>query len=327
MADISLEKIKLRSAHRKVDFILIAAGFFGFLFSYVVLSRFYTGGDQTFYTRLYADLPSENLVRGYLVYQKTLSAMEPLYYVLVWTFSRFLEKSIFMSFVNTALITVLLLNVRRVSLRPVAAWIVLTNFYLFVLLFSAERLKFGMLFLGIMLLARGNKRHLFALLALMSHFQIIFLLVVAYVTPSLGQIAHLGDKRNRIKLILLALFAAVVARFFLGYLQGKFTYYYRGFDILSIGKACLMLAVTIQVAKSRGDAVVNQLPLVVVAVLFGTDRILIFMYMVYLWRLFESRREYTISAVFVNGYFFVAGLTFLYRTIAFHNGFAGGLGP
>jgi hypothetical protein len=109
----------------------------------LLISPYYMLGDQEHYRRIFEILPTLSFVDGFIYYSKSVSSIEPGHYTISWIFSRFLEKDLFISILNAilAFYSMQLLIRWRASIY-VAASIVLTNFYFYVLFFAAERLKF-----------------------------------------------------------------------------------------------------------------------------------------------------------------------------------------
>jgi hypothetical protein len=113
----------------------------------LLLSSYYVNGDQFHYRSVYDAVSSLSFVEGYLHYNVSLSSYEYVHYSLIWVFSRFLEKDVFIALSNSILAYLLLINLAKLRVfYLISVILVLSNFYLFVLYFAAERLKYGMIF-------------------------------------------------------------------------------------------------------------------------------------------------------------------------------------
>ena len=146
----------------------------------LILSPLYHSGDQVNYIRVYNELPSLGFLEGHQYYKKYLTSSEIVHFLFITIFSRITEKFIFISVINSILAYLILLLFRQWKVNfIVSALIVLTNYYLYVLFFPAERLKFGVIFLIFSLLYFDEKKKFIAssLLSSFSHFQMVLVYI------------------------------------------------------------------------------------------------------------------------------------------------------
>ena len=132
------------------------------LFIFIIslyLAPYYISGDQVFYIDTYNAIRNLGFLDGYVYYYKTLSTLEPVYYILIYINSPFFEKYLFVSISNAILAYYSVRFFTKLGSRTyIASIIVLTNFYFYVLFFSAERLKFSFIFLTLSLIYVNSPR-------------------------------------------------------------------------------------------------------------------------------------------------------------------------
>lgn len=97
----------------------------------------------------------------------------------VWVFSRIIEKELFDAFFNSilAILVILTFDKKRVYFL-ITVIFVISNFYLLVLFFTVERLKFGMIFflLSLYYYDRIKLFSFFGFISVISHIQLAILL-------------------------------------------------------------------------------------------------------------------------------------------------------
>ena len=125
---------------------VIAVVFFGSLY----IGPFYILGDQLHYREIYKNLSEFGLVDGYVYYTSTIDSLEFVHFFFSWLASSHLEKDLFIALANGVLawISLTLFQKWKASLF-IAAFLVVTNYYFIAMYFSAERLKFGFIFVGL----------------------------------------------------------------------------------------------------------------------------------------------------------------------------------
>ena len=147
-----------------------------FIFSLLIYPH-YTLGDQFFYRNFYASALDFGFIQSYIYYQSVLGSAEPGYFLLIRLFSGFIQKDILMSFLNGFLAYILIFWAQKNKVSWLAITPLFFNFYLFVLFFSAERLKLGILFLMLAVNYAGPRRFIFSAISFISHVQTMVLIV------------------------------------------------------------------------------------------------------------------------------------------------------
>lgn len=165
----------------------ITIGLFVF-FASLMISRLYVGGDQFGYHRAYSLIEGLDLQDGYFIYQKNISSAEYVHFMLSFLGSNLgIDKNVLMSFFNAILAVYALKLMEKwgVDFR-IACLIIITNYYIFVLYFAAERLKIGFIFLVLSLLYSNKPRYSYFLsfCSIWSHFSILLIYIGVWIANS-----------------------------------------------------------------------------------------------------------------------------------------------
>jgi hypothetical protein len=154
-----------------------------FIFS-LFLSKFYVAGDQFGYQNTYRLIEGLGLQDGFWMYEHNISGSEYVHFFLSLVGSNLgIDKNFLISLFNgmLAFLSFRLFEKWGVDFR-VAVLMVLTNFYMLVLYFAAERLKFGFLFLVLSLLYSSKPWAFYSLafLSIWSHFSMLLILAAIW---------------------------------------------------------------------------------------------------------------------------------------------------
>lgn len=158
---------------------------FIFLIS-VFFSKLYVSGDQYLYNDVYQYMQDKSIFESYLYYSAIISKLEFIHFLLSYIGSSLgFDKSIYMSFFNVCLFYTGLNFLRKCGFPLVLSIVILlSNFYIFTLMFSLERLKFAIIFLFIFLSYDNfqiKNKATFAILSILSHVQLIIFYVVLFI--------------------------------------------------------------------------------------------------------------------------------------------------
>lgn len=169
-----------RAANNKILALVgyISFAFVAFGFSYVFLSS-YKLGDQVFYRDLYSALETASIYEIFVLQSFYTGSSEPVYGLLTWFGASLrIDKDIYFSLLNCLFCLILLRLLLRNNSTKLYTTLVFLNFYIFVLFGPAERLKVAfLLMLFAIAMARIHWKFLFLSIAILSHFQLLILLV------------------------------------------------------------------------------------------------------------------------------------------------------
>lgn len=159
--------MKLRKRNLAIFFFFA----WGFLISLPLL-HLYSGGDQVHYTAYYDYLANKNLLQAYLSQHEYLGSSELVYPLIAWIGSNLgLDKVLYFSFWNATLLLFIGILLLKHNASATFIFLTLFNFYLFVLLTGAERLKFAYIFLLLAALTQNSSRLIMIGAAIASHLQ------------------------------------------------------------------------------------------------------------------------------------------------------------
>ncbi|MCF8057802.1 MAG: hypothetical protein K9K67_00790 [Bacteriovoracaceae bacterium] len=241
--------------------------------------------------------------------------------------SRFLYKYEFVAIANATLAFVAMrLFIKWNTSSIIASIVVLTNFYFYVLYFAAERLKFGFIFLIISLLYSHRKRFFaFASASVMSHSQsfIIYISILfSYFIKEIKGFSE-GKKVNKV-LIISFLILGITLWVMFEQIQSKISAYIslqKGLSIVSMLKMAVFFALTCLYTKEKLQALYLYLPLFVVALIFGGDRVNLYGYFIFLFYALRINRGFNIGVALTSIYFAFKTYIFLSKVLVYANGF------
>lgn len=286
----------------------------------------YKGGDQSHYIKFYYSIENYNFFTGYLHYFHSLGAQEPIYYFIVFVFSKFFSKDIFVLVLNLIFsISFFKLVMKKLGFYLTFSFIF--NFYFLVLLFSAERLKVSiLLFLIAVLLNHKRLKILFFLGAILSHFQTSILVISLALHNSALEVLRLFYfklSRKIFKIFFITLLSLPVFYLMLYYFTSKLNYYLQFSSIYNIVKpiSFLLLCVFIN-PKKKLNLTLSFLPIIFFSYVIGEERLVIFCYFLFLFAVLQNPSLKARILLFVlNLYFIFKGINFLNQIILYGDGF------
>lgn len=260
-------------------------------FTSLMLSRLYVQGDQLGYHRAYSLMEGLGLGDGFVIYEHNVSGAEYVHFFLSLLGSNLgIDKNALMSLFNAilAVYSLKLLKKWGADLR-VACLIVLTNFYMIVLYFAAERLKIGFLFLVLSLFYSNRPWHSYSLvfLSICSHFSMLFIFVSVWMTNIYERLRSglkIRSKSFYLSILmllppfLLVLYESKTILWKLG------TYMERNTDLraMSFMPLGLLIVFTGYYAKDMRKSLVMFAPLLVGVALLGGSRLNMLGYFIFL---------------------------------------------
>ena len=291
----------------------------------LLISPHYMLGDQEHYRGVFEILPTLSFVNGFIHYSQALSSIEPGHYTISWIFSRFLEKDLFISILNAilAFYSMQLLIRWRASIY-VAASIVLTNFYFYVLFFAAERLKVSFIFLTMALAhVNGSKFYFFSALSAISHIQILIVYMMLLFREFLIEFIRIITSVKIKKYFLIGLIAFFLTLVVMsGQIIEKFSAYAAtGFDIQSVYKLLVFYFMTLVYSRNRSDVTILFIPLFIAVLMIGDERINMFGYFVFLYYAIPINKGFNMGVVLTSAYFFYKTIIFVHNIIVSGDGF------
>lgn len=311
----------------EMDFIYaFLFAFFSFFFS-LYFFEFYVNGDQVFYTRFYENVSRYGFFGGYIYYNAQLGAREPVFYVLVFLLSPFIQKAVLFSFINAVLGFFLAKGLLRLKMVPILLLPLASNLYLITLYLSAERLKVSLTFFVIALTLRNSKlRNMFLGLSVLSHFQSAILIIPQYsriISDTMKKLLHGKLYYKSFKLFFLFIAGVGLFVVFQDALLRKISGYsdsYQGITNIINPLIFCLLTVYFRINK-KFETVVLHLPIIVAAYFLGDMRMTIFSYFIFMFFAVQYKRGLNFWVLISLIYFSIKGFGFLERVLLYGNGF------
>lgn len=295
-----------------------------------ILMPMYQLGDQEFYRKFYELAEGASFSQAFELAWLTLSSGEFGYPALVWFFSGILDKDVFVSISNAFLAVVFLRVGRRLGGNLLLlVLVVLTNFYLYVLYFGAERLKYAVLFalLGFLVWQKTGSRlrgAFFGVLGVLFHSQILILIASFFSFFLVDFFRQFLRPKILAAFFLFLGIASVLAFYLQDYWLLKLVAYGEGrdpFDIMHLSKVILISALIFYYSKYSGRVLLAMIPFFVANAFVGSSRILILMYFVLMFYGLRVRGGMSFGLILVNLYFSLQSIDFVANIMSFGSGF------
>lgn len=296
-------------------------------FSLVILP-YYTGGDQEHYRLFYDNIASYSFFDGFLAYRSYLGANEPIYYLIIFFFNNLVEKDTLIAISNCIFAYYLARCLLKMRVNVFVVFSLFLNFYFFVLLFSAERLKFSMMFFFISLaVGPGFKQYTFLFLCVLSHLQSLMLVYVQKVSQIKNELVKYLKRGSLFRLFLLVgvLVGFIVVLYLMrDYLSDKYIAYSEKAGIKNVIKPIIFCVLSISYCKKRWmDILAIFTPLIFASILVGEERIVIFCYGIFFYFAAKVNKGLNMGILITNIYFIYKGIEFVLNIIYRGNGFDG----
>ena len=241
-------------------------------------------------------------------------------------------KNVVMATANSVLAYLLMRTLAewRVSIYMALA-LVLTNFYVLVLYFAAERLKFGFIFLLLAVLFSNRKGSsvFLAIASIMAHIQLIILYAAQLFSASMQSfMTGIKISKSFYKDAFLYLFAAllvVAAWTVLGdhliYKFGAYTERDHNNSIFGIWKSCVFLVLTLIYSREKFKIVCAFSIVIASVIIVGPDRVNMMAYVIFMFYALQHNRGVNVGVAITAIYFAFKSVGFVSRIIYNGHGF------
>ena len=248
------------------------------------VAPYHINGDQVWYTQAYEAMQGLNLVEAFKTYRKIIYSFEPVHFFVSWVLVNLgFDKTIAMAGLNGLLAALfgkfLLLRSRSYT---IVVLLVVSNYYMYAMFFTLEKLKVSIIFLLIFL---NYRIRLSGLLAGFAHLQTGFLFVVYFASHYLSNIQFsfyqkLFSPRTMLRMALLALIAVGALLMFYDYGLAKLYFYMSrttAGNHLAIIPALIIFAATFFTVDRNRMEVVWYFTILALAIFaIGSDRLNMF---------------------------------------------------
>ena len=289
----------------------------------LLVSPYYIAGDQFHYRGVYEGLKNLNLTNGFILYISSLDSKEVMHFFFSWLASNLsLDKDLFTATSNAflAYVVVVLLRKWQVSFFIIGL-LLLTNFYFYVLYFSAERLKFGFIFLMLSIL-HTRRFYVFAFLSIISHVQVLVIYGSILFEVLSSQFVRLVTAvKVKLTLIISVIFFLVLW-FFLGeHLLSKFHYYYGEHGFSDLWRMFCFFILSLWYSKNKKQVVFIFIPMFMAVYLIGGERLNMMGYFIFLYYALPVKRGFNLGVLVTFAYFMFTSIGFIGNVLEYGDAF------
>ena len=302
-----------------------------FIYSLYV-GQFATEGDQVTYRALYEKIGKLSFNEATSYYFHWINSREIVHFVFSFIFSsNGIDKDLFIAISNGVLAYVSAAVLLQFNASKIIVFtIVLTSFYFNVLYFSAERLKFGFIFLMLSILFKDRKFlfYILSLTSIFSHVQMAINYLAFMFSLLVKQIKRMLVSGKMSKNILVITFVTIICGVLIflfselvPHMIGKFQNYITEIQLFDIAKILSIMSLAVFYSKNSWEAFWTFVPLVVLVSLLGSDRILMIGYFLFLYYGLQASRGLNLGVISTTIYFSLKSIGYLKGLIYFGNGF------
>lgn len=294
----------------------------------IFLGSLYLEGDQSSYIFTYEGLKNKGIVEAYIFYVFYLSSPEFIHFLLSWISSNLgFNKLFIMSLSNVFLSYLIIKLFDRLKVNfAITSIFLLSNFYLFVLFFAAERLKFGFIFFLLSVIYPKRFLLFFSFLSIISHLQMILVYSGKIFQIMLNNfIKFLGtlkiNYKNPLPFFLVFIFIS-----YLNLLQDnillKFEAYNSAQVITDFIRLGIFFIISLAYSTNYKENIIIFIPLVIGILLFGDERVNMIGYVYCLYYLISYKNGVNVGMIALTVYLLYSNILFIQKIIQYGNGFA-----
>jgi hypothetical protein len=322
---------------KKENFIAFIMSIGLFIISFII-QPYYIYGDQYYYNKVYQNI-NHNILYSYILFKEYIGGSEPLSFLIYYINANIGIKKLLMDAVLNSLLSFFV--VKTLRLLKVSYIIILvllcTNFYMYMLYFSAYRLKVGILFfmIGLYYYLKNKQRtsKIFFILSVFGHFQMFIIMFASLISNIIVKFLMLQKFKTKFKTksLLIMIFWIVtiflIVCFFQKYFFYKINYYYHHAD-KSIWKLLLLYLFTFFYMQKLKFSIqitikisIIFLLLLLISLIIGSERINMFGYFIFFFIAVQYKQGFNMGIIFTSIYFMIKNIFFVNNIIIYGNGF------
>ncbi|NAW34727.1 hypothetical protein [Halomonas alimentaria] len=317
--------------NKNLAFCIICFPFF-YIGSYVLISH-YIGGDQVHYRAFYDALSSASYDAVMLLARGYVSSAEPITAYALWFGARAgFSKDVFISLINATFLTFFLLFLRRNRVHPVFVLLLLSNFYIIVILTGAERLKFAYFLFIVSALIEGRSRFFIIMASPAAHLQsFVFIPAIAIYSYAKKIFEILFTWRLNARFAIAFFCAAgllvfLLIVFFQALLTKAGYYFSNDLRFSSLLQVFALSLISFPLLKNKMGAVLLFVYFSVAILLLGGERVNMIAFSVFTFyllkeRAFSSMRVINLPYLAALAYFSFKSFGFIRNIMLYGNGF------
>jgi hypothetical protein len=290
------------------------------------IAEYSINGDQRHYIKIYENIIKFDILNAYLYYSINLSSLEIIHFILIYLANIIgISKIIFVSLLNAILSFVILNYLTRKNVYIfISILLVLSNFYILMLYFSAERLKVGMiLFIISITYIKKEKIFIFiSFLTVLAHAQFL-LIYLSIITPKiLSKVKRLILYQKTTLIFFITIIIGLILFFILEkHLLNKLNAYSSINSISDLFKIIIFAMPSIYYSKNKKDTIIIFMILTAFIMIIGGERLNIFTYMIFLYYALQHNRGLNIPIFLTSIYFLYKSINYISNIIDYGDGF------
>lgn len=319
----------IRASSRNSNYLTYFFALLVFIGSYFFsewILKLYTEGDQKFYIALYNALSSAPFGQISDTQVRYTGSTEPLYGFMMWATSPFVDKNIIISLSNSILMTTIFLLLKKYKAGLIFTVLIFTNYYVLVLLTSAERLKYGYMFAILAAISPILLRAAAGVAALLSHYSMLIVFVSILIPPRYrGLVKYFQGKEGgswKSFVLFIATFFAFIL-FCIVYsdqIIDKVSQY-QSYDVADMARSLALLAVAMLVTSDRLNmAITLSFPLVATFIL-GGDRVNMLAISIFIYLVLREGKTKHPAVIVIMAYLSYKSLDFIQNVLAYGTGY------
>lgn len=293
----------------------------------MLIGALYTEGDQIVYGKVYDAIGTFTLIEAFVFYTQNISTIEIVHFIFIWLLSSYFPKVLLFSILNTIFAGLIIRAFDLIKVNFLVTCIfLLTNFYLYVLFFAAERLKFGFFLLALALCIQSGKilKNSLLFLSMTAHFQMILVYIPKVFDEVIASLVRLLKvQRFNLKVLVFLLpliFLPIVGNAIITKVQA---YEYTGsiFDYLRISVFFILTLWYAAKQRSIKSAIIMFIPLFIAIYFVSGDRVNMIAYIYFLYFALRYKNGLNIGILLTSIYFIGKTALFLSSINQYGHGF------
>ena len=297
--------------------------------SYFLLT-YYVGGDQIAYHNFYNVLHGADFTEMLVLARGYVSSNEPLSALVLWAGSNLsIEKNVYISILNVFLVSGIFLLARKHRVNSLMILLLLTNFYVIVLMTGAERLKIAFIFLVFAALFAGKTRVALCVLSPFAHLQSLVLLP-SVILASFEHFIRRAIVRQRMNkwtvgfLVFVAVLAlSVVVPLFDVIMQKVTAYVAQDVALTELANVVILSAIALYATASRFRMFLILAPMYPAIAVLGGMRVNMVAVVLVVYYLMTEKRLHHPLVYALMVYFTLKSIKFVRNIYIYGNGFYG----
>lgn len=296
-----------------------------FVYSFV-LGPYVVNGDQEIYRSIYKEIGNLSFLQAYFYYLSHIDSKEFVHFIISWMFSYFdVNKDFFIAISNSVLayiVAMLCLNLK--ASRVIIFILIITSFYMNVLYFPAERLKFGMMFffLSLIFLNEKKKFYIYLLISSLAHAQILISYMSMLFYKIMLDLEMLLKKQKISKSLVVYIVCSFSIILVMGdHISSKLSAYLGDIKWIDVGKMMLILLFSIYYSKNKRRVVYMFVPLILVVFVIGSDRVFMLGYLLFLYNALQINRGVNFGICLSLVYFGIKSYFFIFNILEYGHPF------